>query len=83
MQELEPPMWVKRFSLALAFATFCLLVSGGVVSVMESGMACGFDWPLCQGDFFPRMIDGKQFEHPHRLTAMLVGLLNALFESAT
>jgi len=68
-------MWPNRFSLATAIATYCLLISGGLVSVMEAGMACGFDWPLCQGDYFPRLIDGKQFEHPHRLTAMLVGVM--------
>ena len=68
-------MWVKRFSIATAFATYCLLISGGFVSVMEAGMACGFDWPLCEGRYFPPMIDGKQYEHPHRLTAMLVGAM--------
>jgi cytochrome c oxidase assembly protein subunit 15 len=66
---------VARLATATAFATFCLLISGGLVSVMEAGMACGFDWPLCQGDYIPRMIDGKQYEHPHRLTAMFVGVM--------
>lgn len=68
-------MWVNRYATVLAFCTFFLLISGGLVSVMEAGMACGFDWPLCQGEYFPHLVDGKQYEHPHRLTAMLVGIL--------
>jgi cytochrome c oxidase assembly protein subunit 15 len=71
----EDTPWLHRFSLATAIATYCLLISGGLVSVMEAGMACGFDWPLCQGEYIPRMIDGKQYEHPHRLTAMFVGVM--------
>jgi cytochrome c oxidase assembly protein subunit 15 len=66
---------LRRYSVVNAAATYLLLISGGLVSVMEAGMACGFDWPLCQGEYIPRMIDGKQYEHPHRLTAMFVGVM--------
>jgi cytochrome c oxidase assembly protein subunit 15 len=68
-------MWINRYATVLAVCTFLLLISGGLVSVMEAGMACGFDWPLCEGQYFPQLVDGKQYEHPHRLTAMVVGLL--------
>jgi cytochrome c oxidase assembly protein subunit 15 len=66
---------LRRYSVVNAALTYLLLISGGLVSVMEAGMACGFDWPLCQGEYIPRMMDGKQYEHPHRLTAMFVGVM--------
>jgi len=61
-------MGVHRFAVATALATFCLLIAGGLVSTTESGLACP-DWPLCEGKYFPKMVDGKQFEHTHRLVA--------------
>ncbi|MBI3183435.1 MAG: heme A synthase [Myxococcales bacterium] len=67
-------MQVHRFAVAAALATFALLVAGGLVSTTESGLACP-DWPLCEGEFFPPMSDGKQFEHTHRLVASLVAVM--------
>ncbi len=60
--------------MAVAIATFALLIFGGLVSTTESGMACP-DWPLCEGKFIPKMIDGKEFEHSHRLVASFVGAM--------
>src|SRR3954471_6002541 len=67
-------MGVHRFAVATALATFCLLIAGGLVSTTESGLACP-DWPLCEGRYIPKMIDGKQFEHTHRLVASFVGAM--------
>jgi heme A synthase len=67
-------MSLQRFAIATALATFCLLIAGGLVSTTESGLACP-DWPLCEGQYFPRMIDGKQFEHTHRLVAGAVAVM--------
>ncbi len=67
-------MALQRFAIATALATFCLLIAGGLVSTTESGLACP-DWPLCEGQYFPRMIDGKQFEHTHRLVAGAVAVM--------
>jgi heme A synthase len=58
----------------LALATFCLLIAGGLVSTTESGLACP-DWPLCEGQYIPRMVNGKQFEHTHRLIASFVATM--------
>ncbi len=67
-------MGVHRFAVATALATFCLLVAGGLVSTTESGLACP-DWPLCEGKLIPKMVDGKQFEHSHRLVASAVAAM--------
>ncbi len=67
-------MRVHRFAVATALATFCLLVAGGLVSTTESGLACP-DWPLCEGKLIPKMVDGKQFEHTHRLVASAVATM--------
>ncbi len=67
-------MHVHRFAIAAAVATFILTIFGGVVSVTESGLACP-DWPLCEGRFFPQMVDGKQYEHSHRLVASFVAAM--------
>src|SRR5260370_12895945 len=70
-------MRVHRFAVATALATFCLLVDGGLVSPTESGLACP-DWPLCEGKLIPKMVDGKQFEHTHRLVASTVATMTFL-----
>src|SRR5215813_7896509 len=67
-------MGVYRLAVVTAFATFCLLIAGGLVSTTESGLACP-DWPLCEGKVFPKMVNGKQFEHTHRLVASAVATL--------
>jgi len=63
-----------RFAIATACATFALLVIGGLVHATGSSLACP-DWPLCDGQFFPRMEGGVLFEHGHRLAAFAVASL--------
>ena len=40
----------------------------------QSSLACP-DWPLCHGQFFPKMTGSILIEHGHRLLASLVGFL--------
>jgi heme A synthase len=63
-----------RFAVGTASATFVLLVIGGLVHATGSSLACP-DWPLCYGQFFPRMQGGVFFEHGHRLAAGTVAVL--------
>jgi heme A synthase len=65
-----------RFAVATAAATFALLVVGGLVHATGSSLACP-DWPLCSGQYFPRMEGGVLYEHGHRLAALTVALLTA------
>ena len=63
-----------RFAVATAFATFALLVIGGLVHPTGSSLACP-DWPLCNGQVFPTMHGGVLYEHGHRLAALTVAFL--------
>jgi heme A synthase len=55
-------------------ATWFLLLLGGIVHGTGASLACP-DWPLCFGQFFPRMEGNVLVEHGHRLFASSVGIL--------
>jgi heme A synthase len=63
-----------RFAIATALATFVLLIVGSLVHGTGSSLACP-DWPLCYGSFFPKMENGVEYEHTHRLVATGVGIM--------
>src|SRR6185436_18449207 len=66
-----------RFAILTALATFVLLIVGSLVHGTGSSLACP-DWPLCYGSFFPKMENGVEFEHSHRLVATGVGLMTVI-----
>ncbi len=58
---------------ALVALTLCLIVLGALVRAHEAGLACP-DWPLCFGEFVPRMDLRVAFEWSHRVLAGSVAL---------
>ncbi len=58
-----------------SLATFLLIVLGGIVRVTGSGMGCGEDWPLCNGQLFPPLDLPTFIEISHRFVTALVSPL--------
>jgi protoheme IX farnesyltransferase len=67
-------MLVHRFAIATAFATYLLILIGGLVHGTGSSLACP-DWPTCYGTMMPKMEGGVLVEHSHRLAAGTVMIL--------
>src|SRR5437016_9469278 len=65
---------LHRYTLLLTGATFLLLVAGALVTSHDAGLATP-DWPLSNGQVFPKMVGNLFWEHGHRLVATTVGLL--------
>jgi cytochrome c oxidase assembly protein subunit 15 len=70
--------WFSVFTRVAAFTVFLLLITGGLVTGLEAGLAVP-DWPTSYGHnmlLYPlsEMIGGTFFEHAHRLYGMLVGV---------
>ncbi|MFQ5656366.1 MAG: COX15/CtaA family protein [Candidatus Methylomirabilales bacterium] len=72
-------VWLHRFALVTAGATFLLIVAGGIVTSTGAGLAVP-DWPTTFGHnmfLYPwsKMVGGILVEHSHRLIGAAVGLL--------
>jgi cytochrome c oxidase assembly protein subunit 15 len=65
---------VHRFALLVACATFFLIIAGASVTSHDAGLATS-DWPLSNGQVFPKMVGNLFWEHGHRMVATAVGLL--------
>lgn len=68
----------SRLAGSAAVATWFLIVFGGFVRISESGMGCGDDWPLCNGQIVPDMSFATFIEFGHRVVAAIVALLVAV-----
>jgi heme A synthase len=64
----------SRLAWTAAAATFVLIAFGGFVRISESGMGCGDDWPLCNGQVLPDMSFTTSIEFGHRIVAAVVAL---------
>jgi cytochrome c oxidase assembly protein subunit 15 len=65
---------VHRFTLVVACATFFLIIAGALVTSHDAGLATN-DWPLSNGQVFPKMVGNLFWEHGHRMVATAVGVL--------
>jgi heme a synthase len=65
---------LNRFAILVAAATFFLIIAGALVTSHDAGLATP-DWPLSNGQVFPKMVGNLFWEHGHRLIATSVGLL--------
>ncbi|MEE2719969.1 MAG: COX15/CtaA family protein [Planctomycetota bacterium] len=74
--------WVGALAAVCAVITFLMIVSGGIVTGFEAGLAVP-DWPNSYGhnmllyplsEMVADLSDGIFYEHAHRLTGMFVGL---------
>lgn len=65
---------LHRFALLVAGATFFLIVAGALVTSHDAGLATS-DWPLSNGQVFPKMVGNLFWEHGHRMVATTVGVL--------
>ncbi len=70
-------IWLHRFAVMTACATFCLVIAGGLVTSTDSGLSVP-DWPLSYGQLMPPMVGGIFYEHGHRMVATFVGLLTTI-----
>ncbi|MEP6706534.1 MAG: COX15/CtaA family protein [Pyrinomonadaceae bacterium] len=73
-QQLKMSRSLHRFTLLVTAATFVLIIAGALVTSHDAGLATS-DWPLSNGQFFPRMVGNLFWEHGHRLIATTVGVL--------
>ena len=65
---------LNRFALLVAGATFFLIIAGALVTSHDAGLATS-DWPLSNGQVFPKMVGNLFWEHGHRMVATTVGIL--------
>src|ERR1041385_5978034 len=68
---------LNRFAILVAGATFCLIIAGALVTSHDAGLATP-DWPLSNGQLFPKMVGNLFWEHGHRMVATTVGLLTII-----
>lgn len=62
----------QRFGRMATFSvvyTFLLIAFGGIVRITGSGLGCGDDWPLCNGQILPPWDLPTWIEWAHRLLA--------------
>src|SRR5574338_1267947 len=65
---------LNRFAIFVACATFFLIIAGALVTSNDAGLATS-DWPLSNGQVFPKMVGNLFWEHGHRMVATTVGML--------
>lgn len=70
----------KKLAIAVAMGMFMILVMVALVTKTDSGLGCGYDWPLCNGKFIPAYTISSFIEYSHRA---VVGIVTLLLAAAT
>ncbi|WP_203247076.1 COX15/CtaA family protein [Sporosarcina beigongshangi] len=71
-------MSIKRLSFWVAIITFGLVVFGGYVASSQSGLGCGPEWPLCNGEVIPTLQGETLIEFAHRVIGAFLGVLTII-----
>lgn len=58
--------------------TYFLIVFGGYVASSDSGMGCGPDWPLCNGEVIPELHGETLIEFGHRVIGAVLFIFTIL-----
>lgn len=66
---------IKRLATLNVIGTYGLILFGGYVASSGTGMGCGPDWPLCNGDVLPTLQGATFVEFTHRVIGGLIALL--------
>jgi len=67
-----------RLPWVAAIFSYLLVVFGGIVRITGSGLGCGDDWPLCNGQIFPPWDLATWIEWTHRLLATPLSIMVVL-----
>ena len=71
-------MTIKHLAFLSILLTFFLIVFGGYVASSESGLGCGPEWPMCNGELVPVLKGATLIEYLHRVIGALLGLITVL-----
>ncbi len=71
-------MSIQRLALITLFLTYILIVFGGYVASSESGMGCGPEWPLCNGEYIPSLHGETLVEYAHRVIGAVLGIMTII-----
>lgn len=68
----------ERLAFATVILTYFLIVFGGYVASSESGMGCGPEWPLCNGEVIPELSGDTLIEFGHRVIGAVLFILTII-----
>ncbi|EIT83942.1 Cytochrome aa3 oxidase assembly protein [Fictibacillus macauensis ZFHKF-1] len=69
----------KWMAIITSVVMFILMIAGSLVTKTGSGMGCGSDWPLCNGQFIPEYTVATMIEYTHRVITGFAGILVFVF----
>ncbi len=58
--------WISRLTIVVASLMFLIILMGALVTKTDSGLGCGYEWPLCNGKFVPAYTISSFIEYSHR-----------------